>query len=50
MGLKASDYDQTRFWRAPDLPAEKKFKIKKITVESIGQGRDNRRQTRCLVH
>jgi hypothetical protein len=40
MGIRASDYDQTRFWRAPDLSAEKKFKIKKATVETIGQGRD----------
>jgi hypothetical protein len=38
--LLASDYDQTRFLKAQDLPSERKFKIKSVTVEPIGAGKD----------
>ena len=40
MALFASDYDQTRFLKAQDLPSERKFKIKSVTVEPIGAGKD----------
>ena len=40
MALFASDYDQTRFLKAQDLPSERKFKIKSVTVKPIGAGKD----------
>ena len=40
MVLLASAYDQSRFFKAADLAQEKKLRIKKITEESVGTGRD----------
>jgi hypothetical protein len=40
MPLLASDYDQTRFLKAQDLQSDRKLKIKNVTVESIGVGKD----------
>jgi hypothetical protein len=40
MVLLASSYDQSRFFRAEDLPEEKTLKIKNVTEEMIGQGAD----------
>src|SRR5690242_14918308 len=40
MPLLASDYDQTRFLKAQDLQSDRKLKIKSVTVESIGVGKD----------
>jgi hypothetical protein len=40
MVLLASDYDQTRFLKAQDLSSDKKLKIKSVTVESVGVGKD----------
>lgn len=36
MSILASDYDQSRFLRAEDLTAEKKFCMKAVTVEEVG--------------
>ena len=35
MVLLASDFDKSRYLRAEDLKAEKKFRIKEVTVEEI---------------
>jgi hypothetical protein len=40
MVLLASKYDQSRFLKAADLTAEKKFKIKTVTEEPVGIGKD----------
>jgi hypothetical protein len=40
MVLLASNYDQSKFFKADDLPAEKKFKIKNVTEEEVGIGKD----------
>jgi hypothetical protein len=40
MVLLASKYDQSRFRKAADLTAEKKFKIKAATEERVGIGKD----------
>jgi hypothetical protein len=44
--LLASNYDQSRFLKAADLAREKKFRIKEVTEEEIGQDRD---KTKKLV-
>ena len=35
MGLLASDYDKSKYWRAEDLQQEKKFRIKATTEEVL---------------
>ena len=40
MVLLASQYDQSRFFKAADLSAEKKLRIKAVTEEMIGMGPD----------
>jgi hypothetical protein len=40
MVLLASTYDQSKFFRAEDLTAEKTFKIKSVSEELVGQGAD----------
>jgi hypothetical protein len=47
MVLLASTYDQTRWLKAADLPAEKRFRIKAVTVEEIGIGKD--KETKLVV-
>jgi hypothetical protein len=47
MVLLASTYDQSRFLNAEDLPAEKKFRIKEVTEEEVGVGKD--RETKLVV-
>jgi len=42
--LLASDYDKTRFLKAEDLSAEKKFRIKSVTEEEVGIGKDKERK------
>jgi hypothetical protein len=42
--LLASNYDQSRFLKAGDLSAEKKFKIKTVTEEEVGVGKDRERK------
>jgi hypothetical protein len=44
MVLLASAYDQSRFLKAQDLTAEKKFKIKSVTEEDVGVGKDKERK------
>ena len=44
MVLLASAYDQARFLRSEDLPAEKKFRIKSVTEEEVGVGKDKERK------
>jgi hypothetical protein len=46
MVLLASNYDQSRFLKAADLAGEKKFRIKEVTEEEVGQDRD---RTKKLV-
>jgi hypothetical protein len=50
MVLLASAYDQSRFLKAQDLTAEKKFRIKSVTEEEIGHRKRQRAQARCVVH
>jgi hypothetical protein len=40
MVLLASQYDQSKFFRAEDLTEEKLLKIKNVTEEMVGQGAD----------
>ena len=44
MVLLASAYDQSRFLKAEDLTAEKKLKIKAVTEEEIGIGKDKEKK------
>ena len=37
MVLLASDYDQTRFFKASDFPTPRKFRIKDVTEEVMDQ-------------
>ena len=39
MVLLASEFDKSKYLRAEDLKAEKKFRIKAVTVEVVGNGR-----------
>ena len=43
MVLLASTYDQSKHFKAVDLTAEKKLKIKSVTEELIGQGADQKK-------
>jgi hypothetical protein len=47
MVLLASDYDQSRFLKAQDLQSDRKLKIKSVTVESIGEGKDKENKLVC---
>jgi hypothetical protein len=40
MVLLASNYDQSRYFKAQDLTVEKKLRIKTITEEQIGMGKE----------
>ena len=40
MVLLASSFDQSRFLKADDIKGEKKFRIKDVTVETVGDGAD----------
>ena len=44
MVLLASDYDQSRFFKAEDLTTEKRFKIKTVTEEEVGIGKDREKK------
>src|SRR5499427_4321739 len=44
MVLLASNYDQSRFLKAADLQGEKKFRIKSVTEEDVGIGKDKERK------
>src|SRR5262252_8530573 len=40
MVLIASNYDQSKYFKAADMPTEKKLRIKDVTAEWIGTGND----------
>jgi len=42
--LLASNYDQSKYFKAADLPTEKKLKIKDVTEEEIGIGKDKEKK------
>jgi hypothetical protein len=42
--LLASNYDQSRYFKAADLPHEKKLRIKSVTEEEIGMGADKEKK------
>jgi hypothetical protein len=42
--LLASNYDQSKYLKASDLPAERKFRIKSVTEEEVGIGKDKERK------
>jgi hypothetical protein len=44
MVLLASTYDQSKFLKAEDLPTEKKFRIKSVTEEEVGIGKDKEKK------
>jgi len=44
MVLLASEFDNSRFLKAADVPSEKKFRIKNVTAEVFGTGDDKQRK------
>jgi len=42
--LLASSYDQSKYFKAADVPTEKKLRIKDVTEEEIGMGKDKERK------
>src|SRR3974377_69738 len=46
--LLASSFDMSNFFKAADLTAEKKLKIKNVTAEDVGVGKDKERK--LVVH
>jgi hypothetical protein len=44
MMLLASTYDQSKYFKAQDITAEKKLKIKAVTEEEIGIGKDKEKK------
>jgi hypothetical protein len=44
MVLLASSYDQSRFFKAADLEAEKKLRIKTVTEEQVGAGAEQQKK------
>jgi hypothetical protein len=42
MVLLASDFDQSKYLKAADLPQEKKFRIKHVTEEQIGPDKERK--------
>jgi hypothetical protein len=42
--LLASSYDQSRFYKAADLEAEKKLRVKTVTEESVGVGAEQQKK------
>jgi hypothetical protein len=42
--LLASAYDQSRYFKATDMQAEKKLRIKDVTEEEIGVGQDKEKK------
>jgi hypothetical protein len=45
--LLASDFDKTKYLKATDLEHEKKFRIKNVTSEELGIGKD--KETKLVV-
>jgi hypothetical protein len=44
MVLLASAYDQSKYWRADDLDAPTRFKVKNVTEELVGRGTDREKK------
>jgi len=44
MVLLASSFDQSKYFKAEDLTAEKKLKIKAVSAEDVGVGKDKERK------
>jgi hypothetical protein len=44
MVLLASDYDQSRYFKAEDVTTEKKLRIKSVTEEEIGLGAEKEKK------
>src|SRR5262252_7695973 len=44
MVLIASNYDQSKYFKAADMPTEKKLRIKDVTEEWIGMGNDKEKK------
>jgi hypothetical protein len=44
MAILASSFDQSRYFKAADLDRERKFRIKKVTVEEVGTGADKEKK------
>ena len=44
MVLLASSYDQPKYFKAQDITAEKKLKVKAVTEEEIGVGKDKEKK------
>jgi hypothetical protein len=42
MALLASDFDQSRFFKAADLEQEKRLKIKSVSAEEIGPDKERK--------
>jgi hypothetical protein len=42
MVLLASDFDKSKYLKAEDLKAEKKFRIKAVTVEEVGEKKEQK--------
>jgi hypothetical protein len=42
--LLASTYDQSKYFKAADVTAEKKLRIKDVTVEELGVGKDTEKK------
>jgi hypothetical protein len=40
MVLLASDFDKSKYWKAADLEAEKKLRIKSVTQEQVGEQKE----------
>src|SRR5262245_3548122 len=40
MVLLASNFDQSKFFKTADVPTDKKLRIKDVTVEEVGAGKD----------
>jgi hypothetical protein len=40
--LLASNFDQSRYFKAADMPTEKKLKIKAVTAEEIGEDKQKK--------
>jgi hypothetical protein len=42
MVLRASDFDKSPYFRAEDLQTEKKFRIKEVTAEEVGEKKEQK--------
>jgi hypothetical protein len=49
MGILASDFDQTRYLKAEDVPVPKKFRIKSVAPEELG-GLGKEKETKLVVN